>query len=233
MHHMELRKNNLYQDNQWLEKTQFIDDQLKKEHFATINLPDLNLDGFLRLSYGFGEVIKAGRETPLVTEIKTNRNYGNKELELHNDKTYWAIPPRYEMLYIVEANGMTGGDILKSSILDCYLRLSIAKQKLLRETDVEIRSPNNRDGSVIKAPLVNYINENLAFFRCRADIINADSEVKEIFNELYSELINNTVAFPAKTGDLFIFDNWLAAHGRSIASFNQDGYRLAFRTLVI
>lgn len=205
-------------------------EQLKSESCAKIMIPDLSQEDFLEISYLFGEVIPPGRDCSLVTDIFTTDKEGELEVKLHNDKSYWRVPPKYILLYMSDVKNMTGGDVLVSDLFSSYNLLNDDCKKILKETNVSLSHPKNRDQGQLQGKLINELNGELSFVRYRTDLISGVSEAVAKWQE---QLYRAKQEVSLTVGDLLILDNWKIAHGRKSTCFESDGYRRVYRSLVI
>jgi hypothetical protein len=175
-------------------------------------------------------VISPGRNAEVVTEIYTDSAKGEKIVPLHNDKSYWRIPPRYMLFYFNSIQLMDGGETIISNMQSAYNELKDNEKKVLNEQIIPIKSPSNRDQTKTDGSIVNFLNGKLAFFRFRLDLI--DARVKEI-NIWHWLIKDNLISLSFNEGELLVLDNWIFAHGRNETAFFENGHRNVFRTLVI
>ena len=204
--------------------------ELESHGYSRVSIPNFEKEDLVKLSYYFGEVISPGRNAEVVTEIYTDNVKGEKIVPLHNDKSYWRIPPRFMFFYFKSIQGIQGGETIISNMQSAYNELAENEKKILNEYTMPIKSPNNRDESKTDALLVNFLNGKLTFFRLRLDLFNA--EIKEL-NRWYQIIKDNSITLSFKEGELFILDNWTFAHGRNETTFSENGFRNIFRTLVV
>lgn len=212
------------------EKVAGIRNAVERFGFCVTTGLSLSKENFLNLSYAFGEVIPPGRGCDLVTVINTTDEVGEKVVPLHNDKSYWRVPPRLLVLFVSDAAGMVEGAMILADLRSSFAALSPSDQNALRNTNAVLSSPRNRDAARISAPVVNDFNGELAFFRFRADLIESDATA---FSKLYTAASSRSFPVALDPGNLLVLDNWLVAHGRSDTKFSQGGRRLAYRSLIV
>ena len=221
-------KNNL---NKFDQDINLIYNDLAKNGFSIFNVGKIYKEQFLEFCYNLGEVIPSGRNKSLVDEIFINDKTGTQKLPFHTDKSYWRIPPRYEILYVDDVVDMKYGEITISSIIKAFESLNKNEQEKLLNISSQYNSPNNRDsGYNPSAPFINTIDGKIEYFRYRLDIFN--SNIPEI-NKLSEFINNNYYKIAYKKGDILILDNWKFAAGRNITEWGPGGLRRLFRTLVI
>jgi len=203
---------------------------LENQGYATFHTNGLTKDNFLTLSYSYGEVILPGRGDDFVTDIYTDKKKGSLPLPLHTDKSYWRIPPRYELLYVCDIAEMKKGELLVSDLQQAFDALSESEQIELINYCPTYRLPSNRDTGETKAKLVNFINGDLAFFRFRLDLF--DSAIPAV--KKWSALVEgNSELVEYQKGDIIALDNWRHAAGRKESCFGERGFRHIYRTLVM
>lgn len=203
---------------------------LKRDGYSQINIGLISREQFVNLCYSFGELIPSGRNHSITDDIYTDINNGNKSLPLHTDKSYWRIPPRFEMLYVESIKGMFGGEMLISNLWLAFDLLSNEDKEYLIQYATKYKTPENRDGGYIIASLVNFLNKKLSFFRFRLDIF--DSDIPAINN--WCHIIDqNKQTIEYNAGDFIVFDNWTFAAGRKDTYFLREGFRRIYRALVI
>lgn len=203
---------------------------LTKGHYI-FNIGKMTKEEFLNFSYNFGEVIPSGRGKNLVDDIFINNGSGTEMLPFHTDKSYWRIPPRFEILYVNDVYNMELGEITLSSIMDAFNILSKEEKEKLINYESQYCNPSNRDkGFNTLAHFVNVIDNKIEFFRYRLDIFN--SNITEI-NKMKEYIENNYIKISYKKGDILILDNWKYAAGRNITIWHENGTRHLYRTLVI
>lgn len=206
-------------------------DNLLENGYALFNVGKMTKEEFLDFSYNFGEVIPSGRGKTLVDEILTNNGTGTEKLPFHTDKSYWRIPPRFEILYVNDVKNMKFGEITISSIVDAFNKLSDEEKMKLMDYQSKYTNPANRDlGFNPKAHFVNVIDGNIEFFRYRLDIF--DSNIPAI-TKIKDYIEKNSIKIPYKKGDILILDNWKFSAGRNITIWGKNGFRHLFRTLVM
>lgn len=198
--------------------------------YSITTRPGLTKDDFLNLSYAFGEVVAPGRGYGLATELNTTDEIGERLVPLHNDKSYWRVPPRLLLLYMADAKGIVAGQTILANLCDSFRAMSSNDQASLRKAEAILSSPQNRDKGQICASVVNEVNGELAFFRFRLDLVKSDTPA---FSRLYELACSKAFPVTLNQGDLLILDNWVMAHGRTETTFSQGGHRLAYRSLVI
>lgn len=204
---------------------------LLENGFALFNIGTITKSEFLNFSYNFGEVIPSGRGKSLVDEILINNNTGTEKLPFHTDKSYWRIPPRFEILYVNDIQNMKYGEITISSIMEAFNILSNEEKNRLLNYQSEYINPSNRDfGNNPSAHFVNIIDGEIEFFRYRLDIFKSD--IPEI-KKMAQHIEKNFQKVSYHKGDILILDNWKFAAGRNITVWGPNGLRHLFRTLVI
>lgn len=203
---------------------------LETARFSVAALPGLAKDDFLTLSYAFGEVVPPGRKCNLVTHLETADTTGEAFVPLHNDKSYWRIPPRYLLLYISKAIDVNQGHTLLSNLVTAYKAISTDDQISLREPIVNLAAPSNRDSGSMCGSVANTINGDIAFFRYRLDLVIDGMSAVSRFGE---QVQFHSFPVTLNQGDLLILDNWTMAHGRTNTTFLNGGRRIAYRSLVL
>ena len=209
-------------------KTAFKD--LKEKGYSLFQGGILSKEEFLNLSYSFGEVIPSGRGKGLVDEIFIGGELKQGSLPLHTDKSYWRIPPSFEVLYVNDVNEMRHGEIIVGDLYAAFKALTEKEQMKLCELKTLYKAPSNRDESKIDVKLVGTIDEELSFFRYRLDLFNSSLPVIEKWNKKIAETIK---LVPYKKGDILVLDNRLHCAGRNITTWGEGGFRHLFRTLVM
>ncbi len=205
-------------------------EELDSQGYSLFPVGEMDKDAFLELAYSFGEVIPSGRNCGFVDDIYTTYEMGNKLLPMHTDKSYWRIPPRYEMLYVKGVENMERGEITVADLLGTFMALDEKDRQTLLSYVATYKAPSNRDQGSNKAHLVGTLDNEIAFFRFRLDIF--DSSLPEI--QRWVEKIEKTVKLVAyKKGDILILDNWRHCAGRTDTVWHQDGYRHLYRSLII
>lgn len=205
--------------------------EILKNGYAIFNVGKMTKEEFLNFSYNFGEVIPSGREKEMVDDILTDNGTGTERLPFHTDKSYWRIPPRFEILYVNDVKNMKYGEITVSSIMKAFNSLTSKEKERLQNYQAKYTNPSNRDiGFNILANFVNKIDDNIEFFRYRLDIFN--SNIPEI-NKMKKYIEQNEYKISYKKGDILILDNWKFAAGRNITIWEKNGFRHLFRTLVM
>lgn len=191
---------------------------------------ELTKEDFMNLGYSFGELIPAGRNCALADDIYTTYEMGNKTLPLHTDKSYWRIPPRFEMLYVKGVENMEKGEITVGDLIGSFHALEKNDQQKLLSYVTTYKAPSNRDQGSIQVHLVGTLDNDIAFFRYRLDIF--DSSLPEI--QRWVEKIQNSIKYvPYKKGDILILDNWRHCAGRNDTVWHQGGYRHLYRSLIV
>ncbi len=204
---------------------------LLKNGYSIFNVGKMTKEEFLNFSYNFGEVIPSGRGKTLVDDILIDNGTGTEKLPFHTDKSYWRIPPRFEILYVNDVKNMRFGEITVSSIIDAFNKLSSEEQKKLLNYQSKYINPSNRDSGFNPfAHFVNTIDNKVEFFRYRLDIF--ESNVPEI-NKIKKYVEENFVKIAYEKGDILILDNWKFSAGRNITVWGENGFRHLFRTLVM
>lgn len=204
--------------------------ELKEKGYSLFPAGVLSKEDFLNLSYSFGEVIPSGRGKGLVDEIFIGGELKQSSLPLHTDKSYWRIPPSFEVLYVNDVNKMQHGEITVGDLYAAFKSLTKKEQKELCELKTAYKAPNNRDESKIDVKLVGTIDDELAFFRYRLDLFDSSSPVIEKWNKKIAETVK---LVPYKKGDILVLDNRLHCAGRNITTWGDGGSRHLFRTLVM
>jgi len=206
---------------------------LSEKGYVKFNIGEITKEEFLTFSYNFGEVIPSGRGREMIDDILINDGTGTEKLPFHTDKSYWRIPPRFEILYVKDMKNMEKGEISVSSIIGAYNCLNMNEKEILINYSSPYKNPTNRDSGLNpNAKFIGIIDGNLEFFRYRLDIF--DSNVKEI-NKLKKiiEDEKNIKYIKYEKGDILILDNWQYAAGRNITEWGENGFRHLYRTLVI
>lgn len=199
--------------------------------YSIFNVGKINKDQFVTFCYNFGEVIPSGRGKSLCDDIFINDGTGTEKLHLHTDKSYWRIPPRFEILYVNDVFNMQFGEITSVSLIDTFNSLPESDKENLINLESVYVSPNNRDKGYNKsAKLINKIDDKIEFIRYRLDIFNSNNKSLKKWSNL---LEHNIRLIPYKKGDILILDNWKFAAGRNITKWGKKGFRHLFRTLVI
>ena len=199
--------------------------------YVLFNVGKMTKKEFLNFSYNLGEVIPSGRGKEFVDDILINDGTGTSKLPFHTDKTYWRIPPRFEVLYVKDVVNMEHGEITVASILDAFKSLTEKEQQTLINYKSKYINPSNSDnGYNPSAHFVNIIDNNIEFFRYRLDIF--ESNLPEI-NKIKEYIENNYKLVSYKKGDILILDNWKYCAGRNITIWKGNGFRHLYRTLVI
>lgn len=184
---------------------------------------------FLDFSYLLGEVVPSGKGHPLVDDIVTNNLSGEAFVPMHNDKSYWSIPPRYLVMYIAEFAGYKGGFTELSDMMQAFALLSAEEQKYLREEKHIFTSPKNREFKQLVGNFVNVINDDNFFFRYRVDLVTSHNAIVK-----FDEIINvNKFEVEMVQGSLVVIDNWRISHGREMTEFSEGGRRVMYRTLIL
>ena len=197
--------------------------------YAVANVGMLTPSQFLNLAYMFGEVVPPGRNCELVTTIVTKADSGEQIVPLHNDKSYWSVPPKVLLFYISSARDMSSGNMLLSDILSAFRTLSAEAQTGLVNDDLLIFAPKNRDPRQARLRVINHLNGELAFFRFREDIVTSGPAIAEWFGAAAQQ----SFTCPLTVGSLLVLNNWTMAHGREQTTFFNNGERTAFRALVL
>ena len=205
-------------------------DELKKKGYSIFHVGDFSKEDFLNLSYSFGEVIPSGRGRGLVDEIYISGELKQSSLPLHTDKSYWRVPPAFEILYVNDVKNMQHGEIIVGDLLQAFKQLSKDEQSELLSFSGNYKAPQNRDAGEINVKLVGKINDELAFFRYRLDLFDSSSLVIGKWN---NEIQKTLVLVPYKKGDILILDNRLHCAGRNITTWSEGGFRHLYRTLVM
>lgn len=204
--------------------------ELKEKGYSIFHVGDFSKEDFLNFSYSFGEVIPSGREKGLVDEIYISGELKQSSLPLHTDKSYWRIPPSFEILYVNDVHNMQHGEIIVGDLLKSFKQLSEDEQKQLLGFSGIYKSPKNRDAGEINVKLVGKIDDELAFFRYRLDLFDSSAPVIEKWNK---EIEKTLVLVPYRKGDILILDNRLHCAGRNITTWSEGGFRHLYRTLVM
>ena len=206
-------------------------EDIENNGFSLFPVGVINKEQFLEFCYNFGEVIPSGRGKTLVDEILINNGTGTEKLPFHTDKSYWRIPPRYEILYINDVDKMEFGEITISSIKKAFESLTPSEQEQLISLESKYSAPSNRDsGYNPMAKFVNIVDGKIEFFRYRLDIFSSDCEAIKKMSDIIEE---NHYKIKYNKGDILILDNWLYAAGRNITRWGENGFRHMFRTLII
>lgn len=208
-------------------------DEVLSNGYYLFNVGIITKEEFLNFSYNFGEVIPSGRNKTLVDDIFINDGSGTDKLPFHTDKTYWRIPPRFEILYVNDVYNMQQGEITLVSLIDAFNILSQEEKDIIMTYNSEYLNPINRDkGSNPCANFVNTIDGQIEFFRYRLDIFNSNKpEIVKMKNFIENE--KNIKYIKYNKGDILILDNWKYAAGRNNTIWGEKGSRHLFRTLVI
>lgn len=209
-------------------KIQSIQAELNENFYVKVDNLDLSKEDLLDFSYRLGEVIPSGSGHDLVDEIISTKDTGEAFVRMHNDKSYWIIPPRYLVMYIKKFEGCENGETILSDMYKSYRDLDEKDQKSLMLSQFVFTSPKNRERKVIVGNIVNLINQNNYFFRYRLDLFENNEAVKK-FDE---NVDRNSFDVKMLRGDLIIIDNWRFSHGRQETLFSDDGERVMYRTLV-
>lgn len=205
-------------------------EELDYQGYSIFNVGEIDKDDFLKLSYSFGEVIPSGRNCELVDDIYTTYEIGNKTLPMHTDKSYWRIPPRFEILYVNGVENMEKGEITVGNLIGAFHNLSEEDQQTLLSYVSVYSAPFNRDQGSTQTHLVGVLDNEIAFFRYRLDIF--DSSLPEI--KRWIDNINDTIKYVSyKKGDILILDNWRHCAGRNDTVWHDGGYRHLYRSLII
>ncbi|HVI44226.1 MAG TPA: TauD/TfdA family dioxygenase [Chitinophaga sp.] len=202
---------------------------LETQGYTAANIGDIPSKTLLSIAYFFGEVIPIGRGNDHITEIRTSAEVGTRDVPLHNDKSYWRIPPRYLILYCRQASGFENNHMHVSDIHSAFLQLTEAQRTELSDRVLDIHHPSNRSSGTLKGKLVNHLNEEV-FYRFRSDTIERDWEA---FNTWDNLVINNLVEVPFNPGTLLIMDNWKFAHGRRLTAVENSYSRMIDRVLIM
>ncbi|MBV8253117.1 MAG: TauD/TfdA family dioxygenase [Chitinophaga sp.] len=206
-----------------------ISEPLAKQGYAVANIGDISADTLLSIAYYFGEVIPIGRGNDHITVIHTSSSVGSKNVPLHNDKSYWRIPPKYLILYCRESSGFENNHMHVSDIHGAFEQLSETEKQSLIDRNLDIFHPSNRSSGTLKGKLVNYLNGDV-FYRLRSDTIEKDWEA---FNHWDQLVIDNLIEVPFNPGTLLIMDNWKFAHGRRLTSVETGYSRTINRVLIM
>ncbi len=207
--------------------------EILEKGYSLFNIGKIAKDEFLNFCYNFGEVIPSGRNKRLVDDIFINDGTGTEKLPFHTDKTYWRIPPRFEILYVNDVNNMNLGEITLVSLMDAFNSLSSSEKENIMLYQSEYKNPPNRDkGENPCANFINTIDGKIEFFRYRLDIFDSNkNEIKKM--KKYIENEDNITYIKYKKGDILILDNWKYAAGRNNTIWGENGFRHLFRTLII
>lgn len=208
-------------------------EEISKKGYSLFNVGKMTKDEFLNFSYNFGEVIPSGRKKTLVDDILTNDKTNTEKLPFHTDKSYWRIPPRFEIIYVKKVSNMNLGEITITSLMDAFNSLSSIEKENIMLYQSKYINPINRDkGSNPCANFVNTIDGKIEFFRYRLDIFDSNkNEINKI--KAYIEDENNITYIKYKKGDILILDNWKYAAGRNNTIWGKNGFRHLYRTLII
>ncbi|MFB6456722.1 TauD/TfdA family dioxygenase [Chitinophaga sp. Hz27] len=206
-----------------------ISEPLAKQGYAVANIGDISADTLLSVAYYFGEVIPIGRGNDHITEIRTSASVGSKNVPLHNDKSYWRIPPKYLILYCRESSGFENNHMHVSDIHGAFEKLTEEEKLNLTDRSLDIFHPSNRSSGTLVGKLVNYLNGDV-FYRLRSDTITKDWQE---FNKWEQLVIDNLIEVPFNPGTILIMDNWTFAHGRRLNSVEQGFSRTINRLLIM
>lgn len=209
-------------------KIQSIQAELNENYYAKVDNLDLTKEELLTLSYKLGEVIPSGVGHGLVDEIISTKNTGEVFVRIHNDKSYWIVPPRYLVMYVKKFEGCEKGETILSDMYKSYRNLDEKEQKSLMLSQFVFTSPKNRDKKVIVGNVVNLINQNNYFFRYRLDLF----ENNEIVKKFDENIKKNSFNIKMLKGDLMVIDNWRFSHGRQETVFLENGERIIYRCLI-
>ena len=205
--------------------------EILKNGFSIFNVGNITKNQFIDFCYNFGEVIPSGRGKSLCDDIFINDGTGTEKLPLHTDKSYWRIPPRFEILYVNDVYNMLYGEITCVNLLEAFNKLPDEDKNFLLNLESQYNAPTNRDSGFNKsAKLVNIIDDKIEFFRFRLDIFNSNNPSLDRWEKILEKSIK---MIPYKKGDILILDNWKYAAGRNITKWGPNGYRHLFRTLII
>ena len=201
--------------------------------YAVFNAGRISRDSFLNFCYNFGEVVPSGRGREMVDDICTDSSSGSAPLPLHTDKSYWRVPPRYEILYVESVTDMERGGIAISSLMYAFRSLTEHEQSKLLAHRSCYASPGNRDsGYNQSAHFVVSFDGIPEFFRYRLDIIeDRIPEIDRLSEEL--EKPGRVRLINYKIGDIIVLDNWKHASGRDVTVWGMNGSRHLLRTLII
>lgn len=209
-------------------KIQSAQAELNENFYVKISDLDLSKEELLEFSYKLGEVIPSGSGHELVDEIISTKDSGEAFVRMHNDKSYWVIPPRYLIMYIKKFEGCNKGETILGDMYKSYRDLENKDQKTLELSQFIFSAPKNRNGKIIAGNLVNQINQNNYFFRYRLDLFENNESVKNFDKEVK----RNSFDVEMLENDLIIIDNWRFAHGRQQTIFSENGVRIMYRTLI-
>ncbi|WP_160714897.1 TauD/TfdA family dioxygenase [Chitinophaga solisilvae] len=226
---MTLNKDLATLENEEAAILQAITGPLEAQGYVSADIGEISPKTLLSVAYFFGEVIPIGRGNDHVTEIRTSAEVGSKNVPLHNDKSYWRIPPRYLILYCREANGFENNHMHVSDIHGAFLQLTEEERASLSERVLDIHHPSNRSSGTLQGKVVNYLNEEV-FYRFRSDTIEKNWDA---FNKWDQLVIDNLVEVPFNPGTLLIMDNWKFAHGRRLTSVVNSYSRNIDRVLIM
>ncbi len=203
---------------------------LKKDGYYIFNAGNLSKEDFLNFSYSFGEVIPSGRGKEMVDDIFIGGIQKQSSLPLHTDKSYWRLPPSFEILYVNDVYNMKHGEIIVGNLLEAFKQLSPVEQKELLDFEAVYKSPQNRDEGTIKVKLIGKIDDDISFFRYRLDIFDSSSPTITKWNNIIKD---NLIFVPYRKGDVLILDNKLHCAGRNNTTWGENGSRHLYRTLVM
>lgn len=202
---------------------------LFSQGYAAEDIGTISSKALLSIAYFFGEVIPIGRGNDHITEIKTSAEVGTKEVPLHNDKSYWRIPPRYLILYCRESSGFENNHMHVSDIHGAFEQLSEQEKTELSDRVLDIYHPSNRSSGTLKGKLVNHLNEEV-FYRLRSDTIEKTWSAFNHWDQLVNE---NFIEVPFNPGTILIMDNWKFAHGRKLTALENSFSRNIDRVLIM
>lgn len=202
---------------------------LYQQGYVSAEIGDIAAKTLLSIAYYFGEVIPIGRGNDHITEIRTSAEVGTKDVPLHNDKSYWRIPPRYLILYCRKADGFENNHMHVSDIHGAFLQLTEEERENLSDRVLDIHHPSNRSSGKLMGKLVNYLNEEV-FYRFRSDTIERNWEA---FNKWDQLVIDNLIEVPFNPGTILVMDNWKFAHGRRLTSLVNSYSRMIDRVLIM
>ena len=204
---------------------------LETKGYSLFNVGKINKDEFLEFCYNFGEVIPSGRQKPMIDDIFINDGTGTAKLPFHTDKSYWRLPPRYEILYVNDVYNMNYGEITVSSIVDAFNALTPNEQQELIQLSSAYKSPSNRDaGENPCANFVNFVDGKIEFFRYRLDIFNSNHPA---IKKMADFIEDHHVKVKYSKADILILDNWKYAAGRNITEWGENGFRHLYRALLV
>ncbi len=199
--------------------------------YSVFNVGKISKDQFINFCYNFGEIVPSGRGKSLCDDIFINDGTGTEKLPLHTDKSYWRIPPRFEILYVEDVYNMSFGEITSVDLLASFNKLNENDKKELLNLEVQYNCPLNRDMGYNKlAKFINCIDGEIELFRFRLDVFNSNNKSLKSFVEICEKSVK---LISYKKGDILILDNWKFAAGRNVTKWGQNGSRHLFRTLVI